>query len=246
MSNCVTCSCFPEAFFSVVPSVLSFLLIFSLALGLHSLQLLIFTFFSLINSSSFYTLFFLFLLPLRLSPLFWFGFFSCFLILTMMLVCDWLQWVMWLHVPPTCLLASCLQWAALSGLWVWALPPQALRPLAGCTGAFHGQVPFTTCVTPHLPLQKTPGVVYFFSLVQYSSLQAQTTSGFHLSLLLRVKKILAEKARNYLSFAIKRIRSKKQNILFPVHFWENIVICLMAVKREARYHSYFSLFIVKL
>lgn len=100
--------------------------------------------------------------------------FPCFFILTTMLVCDWLWYLMWRHVPPTWPLASRLQWAALSGVWVRALPPQALQLLAGCTGAFPGQVPSTTCVPPLL--QKTPGVVYFFSLAQYSDLPAQTGS----------------------------------------------------------------------
>lgn len=117
---------------------------FSLALGLNSLLSLMFTIFSH-QFILFLHSFSLFSLPLRLFPLFWYGFFSCFVILTVMLVCGWLRWVLWLHVPPTCRLASRLQWAALSGLWVWALPPQALPPLAGCTGAFHGQVPSTTC-----------------------------------------------------------------------------------------------------
>lgn len=74
----------------------------------------------------------------------------CFFTFTTMLVCDWPRCAMWHHVPPTCPLASCLQWATLSGLWVWALPPQALQPLAGCTGAFPGQVPSPTCVPPPL------------------------------------------------------------------------------------------------
>lgn len=105
---------------------------------------LIFQLFFLLFLSSFLSV------PLSFSLLVLTGFFSCFFNFTTMLVCDWLR-VMWLHVPPTRLLASRLQWVTLSGLWVWALPPQALRPLAGCTGAFPGQVPSTTCVTPHLP-----------------------------------------------------------------------------------------------
>lgn len=107
-----------------------------------------FLFIYLIDSSFFFTLLFnIFLssLPLRLVLI---GLFPCFFILTTMMVCDWLRCVMWPHVPPTCPLASCLQWAALSGLWVWALAPQALQPLAGCTGAFPGQVLSTTCVPP--------------------------------------------------------------------------------------------------
>lgn len=135
-----------------------------------------FLFIYLIDSSFFFTLLFnIFLssLPLRLVLI---GLFPCFFILTTMMVCDWLRCVMWPHVPPTCPLASCLQWAALSGLWVWALAPQALQPLAGCTGAFPGQVLSTTCVPP-----PPPGVVYFFSLAQYSGLPAQTGSDFRSS-----------------------------------------------------------------
>lgn len=99
-----------------------------------------------------------------------FVFISC--IFATVLICDWLRCVMWRCAPPTCPLVSRLQWAALSGLWVRAMPPQALQPLAGCTGAFPGQVPFTTCVPPLPPVQKTPGVVYFFSLAQRSGLPA--------------------------------------------------------------------------
>lgn len=55
---------------------------------------------------------------------------------------------MWRHAPPTCPLVSRLQWAALWHLWVWARPPQAFQSPAGCTGAFPGQVPSTTCVPP--------------------------------------------------------------------------------------------------
>lgn len=76
-----------------------------------------------------------------------FFFLSFFPIFTTVLVCDWPRCVMRQPLPPRpCPWTSHMQWVALSGLWVRAAPPQALRPLAGCTGAFPGQVLFITCV----------------------------------------------------------------------------------------------------
>lgn len=105
--------------------------------------------------------------------------FLLFPIFATVLVCDWPRCVMRQPLPPRprpCPWTSHMQWVALSGLWVRAAPPQALQPLAGCTGAFPGQVLFITCVSPLHPFRKTPGVVYFFSLVQYDGLPAQTFS----------------------------------------------------------------------
>lgn len=114
--------------------------------------IIIFTFsLSLPHQLIFFLPFNIFLIASENFPLVLISLLSCFFILTTVLFCDWLRCLMWRHVPPTCPLASCLQWAALSGLWVWALPPQALQPLAGCTGAFPGQVPSTTCVPPAPP-----------------------------------------------------------------------------------------------
>lgn len=68
-----------------------------------------------------------------------------------------------LWLAAVCHMASCatdlslvsrLQWVVLSGPWVGALLPQVLQPLAGCTGAYPGQVPSTTCV-PLLPPSPT-------------------------------------------------------------------------------------------
>lgn len=89
--------------------------------------------------------FFLPSLPFEIFPLFWL---VCFYVFSSSPPC----WFVVCYVPSCATdLHHRLQWVALSGLWVWALPPQALQPLAGCTGAFPGQVPSTTCVPPQLP-----------------------------------------------------------------------------------------------
>lgn len=111
-----------------------------------------------------------------------------------------------LWLAAVCYVPSCatdlhhlLQWVALSGLWVWALPPQALQPLAGCTGAFPGQVPSTTCVPPHLPTSENSWCSVFLltCTIQWSaSTKPEVTFDHHMAFivspLLEVKNICIE------------------------------------------------------
>lgn len=174
----LTCFCYSNVFllqkpFSVRPSVLCFFT-FSLLLWGSSASSYSCTHFLFFTSSSH-----------LVSHGLW-DFFPC---------SDWFVFMCFHHhhhaglwLAAVCYVPSCatdlhhlLQWVALSGLWVWALPPQALQPLAGCTGAFPGQVPSTTCVPPHLPTSENSWCSVFLltCTIQWS---ASTNQKWHLTI----------------------------------------------------------------
>lgn len=150
---------------------------------------------------SFILLFILFLTALKISSLVLIGFFTCFFILIT-------HAGLWL--AAVCYVALRLQWVALSALWVWALPPQAHQPLAGCTGAFPGQVPSTTCVTPHLSTPPPKNSWCSIFLLTCTTQQSASTFFNYIPWFIWVRWEASYQSHICLLFLVRRLLAKRR------------------------------------